>query len=127
MVATLSDFREWFPGPPFDALTDDTVTRSLNEALIFHDEREEATLYLTAHLLALDVEAGDAETRNGIAPDGGAGVVTSETIGPRTIGYLTQAGKNERRAFFATTPYGRRFLALEDRTPRYGIGAIVVS
>ena len=40
--------------------------------------------------------------------------------------FLTQAGDDERRAFYVTTAYGRRFLALEDRNPRSRIGARVV-
>ena len=125
MVATLSDFREYFPGPPFTNLDDASVARALNEALLLHCVREEATIYLTAHLLALDVESAEHVERNGLAPDGGSGVVTEEAVGPRRFTFLTQAGESERRAFYATTPYGRRFMALEDRTPGVMIGAFV--
>ena len=40
--------------------------------------------------------------------------------------FLNRSDKDAFRVFFETTAYGRRFLALEDRTPRARIGAIVV-
>ena len=102
------------------------MTRAITLASRLHNKSAEALLYLTAHMLALEEEQIGAETRNGLEPDGGAGVVTSEQIGPRRIDYLTQAGDDERRAFYVTTSYGRTFLALEDRSPGARIAAMVV-
>lgn len=120
MAADRAAFQEWFPGEPFSGLEPAAIDRAIAEARQLHDWNEIATIYLAAHLLAVDTEQG------ALQPDGGSGVVQSEQIGPRRINYLTQAGEDERRAFYATTPWGRRFLALEDRTARVGIGATVV-
>ena len=126
MAADLTAFRAKFSNAPFAAMSATVIKEALDEAKLLHSIRDVATLYCAAHLLILDqenlTELGQAVT----APDGGAGVVTAESIGPRNISYLTQAGDDERRAFFVTTPYGRRFLALEDRSPRATIGARVI-
>ena len=117
---TVAEFRAQFP-TAFLAAThpDALITSRIGEARQIHGVRKLATLYLTAHLLAVDGEAtGD--------PDGGAGVVSSETIGPRKVSYLTQADGMPNRAFFATTSYGRRYLALVASSPRGAIGARVV-
>ena len=119
---TLSGFRERFSA--FSGRDDGEVQLALDEALLLHDVRVLATYYCAAHLLSL---AGE----EGALPDGGAGIIASEQIGPKRIEFLNMAGagKNmngrERDVFFATTPYGRRFLALERRTPRTSIGATV--
>ena len=121
---TVAEFRAQF-GADFPETTypDATVEARIKEARLIHAVRKLATLYLTAHLIAIDAE-------NTGEPDGGSGVVTSEKIGPRQVDYATQAGGTERskarRAFFATTSYGRRFLMLADTSPRAAIGARVV-
>ena len=91
------------------------------EALQIHRWKELAVLYCTAHLLTLDTE-------NAAAHDGGSGVVDSEALGPKKVSYVTQASAEDtaRAAFFSTTSYGRRFLALEEATPRARFGAMVV-
>ena len=93
MAADLAAFKAYFPDAPFDSLTDPSINRALVEAKMFHQASEIATLYCTAHLISLD------SLDNGLTPDGGAGVVVKEKIGPRQIDYLTQAGDDERRAF----------------------------
>ena len=119
---TLSGFRERFGA--FSGRDDGEVQLALDEALLLHDVRVLATYYCAAHLLALGAEEGSV-------PDGGAGIIAGEQIGPKRIDYLNMAGSSnkqagsERDVFFATTPYGRRFLALERRTPRTSIGALV--
>ena len=118
MAVDVAAFRSRFPDPLFTTASDEAVALAICDAQLLHDRDETATLYLAAHLLALDAEQTGA-------PDGGAGVVTQERIGPRTITYLTDAGDDERRAFYATTSFGRRFLALEDRNPYVGLGTLV--
>ena len=83
---TVAEFRAQFP-TAFLALThpDALITTRIGEASQIHGVRKLATIYLVAHLLAVDGEATGA-------PDGGAGVVSSETIGPRKVAYLTMAG-----------------------------------
>ena len=117
---TVTSFRAQFPqSTHFPDATEAQIESALEEACILHSLRELATLYLTAHLLAIDSEHTGK-------PDGGSGIVSMERIGPRTINYLNQIEGAGRKAFFASTSYGRRFLELEARTPRYGIGAMAV-
>ena len=122
---TVAEFRAQFPTAfPVATHPDTLIEARISEARQIHAVRKLATLYLTAHLIAVDAE-------NTGKPDGGSGVVTSEKIGPRTVNYATQAGggregTDKRRAFFATTSYGRRFLVLADTSPRAAIGARVV-
>ena len=118
MAITVADFRARFPAPLFSTATDEQIALTISDALLLHSSNETATTFLVAHLLATDAEQSEK-------PDGGAGVVTKEKIGPKDITYLTDAGDSERRAFYATTTFGRRFLALEDRTPRVALGCIV--
>ena len=119
-TSDLTGFREWFDEEPFNALGDSQINRALTEALLIHDKNPLATLYCAAHLLALD-----ADSPTTLAADGGAGVITQERIGPKSLTYKTQVNGRARDAFFATSKYGRRFLLLEQRTPRSGIGAMV--
>ena len=131
MAADLAAFRSQFPEFKVADYDDVIVNRVLTEAKILHSIQELATLYCAAHILVLEQEKYDEQGNLKLAPDGGSGVVSKETIGPRTIEYVTQAGDpqdrhSRRRAFFAGTVYGRFFLELEARTPRYGIGAMVV-
>lgn len=113
---TLDAFRGEFP--EFSTTVDAEVEAALDEAYQLHAIKPLATLYCAAHLLAVGPEATGS-------PDGGSGVVMSESIGPRRVAYLTQAGDDERKVFYATSSYGRRFLNLESRTPRFVIAARV--
>ena len=125
VAATVADFRAQFPDPPFETVDDARISAVLTEALDIHDVNEMATLYCAAHLLALEAEQKDAQGNPRLEPDGGAGVIEKEKVGPTDISYITQAGDEVWRAFFATSAWGRRFLTLEDRTPRVGLGFIV--
>ena len=118
MSLDAAGFRERIPGI-FADRTDTEIAVAIDEARLISDVLEEATLYLAAHLIAVKSEWQST-------PDGGSGVVSKETIGPRSIEYMTTAGESERRAFFSTTPFGRMYMTLEDRTPRAGIGAMFV-
>ena len=69
----------------------------------------EAVYWLTAHWLSLEGE------RN-VSPDYGSGLVTSETVGPRTVSYMAEA-RDDAQVFYARTVYGRAYLALERRAP----------
>ena len=61
-------------------------------------------LYATAHVLALDSERQTT-------PDGGSGIVMSESSAGQSVSYENQEGD----AFFKSTTYGRKYLALERR------------
>lgn len=118
MAVTVSGFRARF-GDRFSDETDDDIEAALETAVLIHALNDTATAYLAAHLLVTDLpDAAEAH-------DGGSGVVQSERIGPRTISYVNMVADGERKAWFATSEYGRRFLILEDRTPSFLIAARV--
>jgi len=104
-LATLAEFRAQFP--EFAGRADELVSRVLVTARALHGLRGLATLYCAAHLLELD----DGTEQ----PDGGYGEVVSETVGGLSSRYKPMAEAN-RQVFFATTTYGRMFLALESRS-----------
>ena len=123
MAADLAAFRAAFPEITAQKASDAEVERHLALALEIHSHSESATLHCAAHLVAISEErTGDGAG----AADGGSGVVTSESLGPKTVTYLTNAGASARKAFFATSPYGRMFLTLEGRSARPAIAAMVV-
>ena len=113
-----ADFRARYP--QFNDYPDDALAIALAEAYELTGVSPAATLACAAHLLVVSAQEG-------VDADGGAGVVTAETIGPRIVSYATQASGHDaaRRAFFAPTAYGRRVLALEDRSP--GAFAVIVA
>ena len=118
-VPTVAEFRAQLP--EFASTTDYPdvqVTAKIRLARLLHDIRKTAIIYLAAHLFAIEEE-------NTGKADGGAGVVASEKIGPRQVAYLTQADGSARRAFYATSSYGRMFLALADTSARASVGARV--
>lgn len=100
MDADLATFRTQFP--ELSTTSDDVVQRNLELALDLHDTSARATLYLTAHLATLPLD--------GESP----GELTSESIGPKSAEYMTQAETGDE-SFYTRTEYGRRFLALSRR------------
>ena len=119
-TVTVGSFRDMFPAQIFTSISDDEIDAALKVALRLHAIDSLATLYCAAHILAVMAEAN-----NDLTPDGGSGVVSSEGIGPQSQQFITQAEGDNRRAFYATTSYGRMFLALEERVPRVAMGMIV--
>ena len=109
-----TDFRAQFPDL---AATDAELDLVLPEAIEIHSVSRLATLFCAAHLIVFNqqVAAGSIPATE----------VASRTVGPLSSTSLTQAEKG-REAFFTSTPYGRRFLTLEKRSARSGIGALVV-
>ncbi len=101
-------FRKEFP--EFSEVTDDAVQRWIERASEIHATSETATLYLAAHLVAVDREDSGV--------DDGAGVVVGESVGPKSVQYKTQAESGDQ-AFFARTKYGRLFLTLERRATAF--------
>ena len=115
-MVELQDFRDEFP--EFSAVPAATVKRKIAHALELSAVSRRATLLLAAHLVAemsATTEAGSV--------DAGAGVVTSESVGPYKTEYLTQADDDPDRVPFTTTVYGRQFLALESRSPAFVVSA----
>ena len=113
--ATLADFRDQFP--EFNSSADDVVNRILAEALLIHSARPLATLFCAAHLLKYNEQVAAGSTPATETSMRKAGPLSSSSITQATDGW---------QAFFTSTPYGRRFLILEQRTARSGIGAMVV-
>ncbi len=113
---TVAEFRETFG--EFDGSSDEDIETALPVAYQLTDVSRDATLYVTAHLLALS-----AEYTGG--PDGGSGVVKSERLGPKAVTYQIGAGDDERRVFFDRTSYGRMALTLEDRSPKAVMAMVV--
>ena len=109
---TAAQLRARYPQFLVDTYPDATLELSIAEACELCDVSPAATMACAAHLLVLTAQ-------DGLDADGGSGVVMSETIGPRMVSYaiMAQGSRAERRAFFEQTPYGRRMLALEDRSP----------
>ena len=117
MIPSLTDFRAKFP--EFSDVADGRMEELLEESFELHNRSTKATLYLAAHLAALD----EAERLAGaIAPvDGGGGVFASENPGPVSFSYQTQIVREGRDVYFSRTPYGRRFLALERRVTSFSV------
>lgn len=106
MTADLTTFRTRFP--EFAQTADSIVELALSDAKLLHARCPTATLFLAAHLLTLDQD----ETATGV--DGGNGEASNMSDGSESISFVTQA-ETGQEAFYTTTKYGRRFLALEKR------------
>ncbi len=116
---SVDEFRERHP--EFGGRGDAEVEGALAEARALSDHTATLTSLCAAHLLALGPVDLAAQ------PDGGLGELASERIGPYQANYRTMAAQQGgRTAFFATTAYGRRFLALEVRTPRVRFASVLV-
>ncbi|MBF2753949.1 MAG: DUF4054 domain-containing protein [Gammaproteobacteria bacterium AqS3] len=125
-VATIGDFRSEFPEFPPAVISDVDVDKFLRRAKRFHTATKAGSLYAAAHLYCLDqASKGEGQAENQGRTDGGMGVITKETIGPKSVEYMTTAGDNPRKVFWATTPYGREFMVIEQRNVRQGFGIIV--
>ena len=106
--------------PEFATLDDSAIEAAAATALELSTVSPTATVYLTAHLLTLQA---DAEEREGKV-DGGLGEVKSEREGQKQVTYVTQSAE-AGDSFYATTHYGRTFLALERRAPSKRIAVAV--
>ena len=121
-TADLDGFRQRFP--EFSEVENQPVENAVEEAALLHTALPLATLYCAAHLLALNKLQSDAVVSGG--------EIVSENSGPVGAQYVSQAeamsaGAGSRDAFYTSTNYGRRFLALEKRSPGAAIGAMVVA
>ena len=131
VTVTVADFRAQFP--QFAATADALIQNALEEALLLHSVRKLSTLYAAAHVLSFQLVpiSGGGSSGGSTAV---TGQVTSHTVGPLSTTYATHSGTTTNSnntksatdvAFFSSTIYGQHFLALEARTPRVAIGAIV--
>ena len=109
-------FRARFP--EFEAQMDAMLTMILTDAMAIFALSSSATLYLAAHLMALDIESELGST--GASVDGGDGEIVSDSAGGKAGSFKPMADKG-RDTFFTTTPYGRRYITLRNACPCYRI------
>lgn len=109
---TISNFKTRFP--EFNAIADANAQSLIDRAFIHHSATTEGVLLAAAHLHCLDSLPNEL--------DGGAGVVSKESLGSKSVEYMTNAGGNERRAFWATSKYGRELLLIEQRNLTQNFG-----
>ena len=135
VTVTVADFRTQFP--EFAATSDGMIEMALEEGLLLHSVRKLATLYASAHVLAFRLPTQGTTPING---GGGStvvsGQVTRRRVGPLEEEFSTHTGtasaaggtrkSAEDLAYFSSTVYGQHFLALEGRSARATIGALVV-
>ena len=114
-MVTVGEFRTQFP--EFAGVADETIMAVLPEATAIHGRLKIATLFCAAHLITLNQNIAQGITTSPEKTGAGAGSLS--------VSYMTQA-ESGREAFFTSTSYGQRFLNLEKRYPRTGIGAMVV-
>ena len=133
VTVTVSDFRTQFP--EFASTSDGQIELALEEGLLLHSIRKLATLYASAHVLAFRLPTL-------LNPAGGGGTTTvtgqirRRRVGPLEEEFSTHAGTTQGNAtsrksaediqYFSSTVYGQHFLALEARSARASIGAMVV-
>lgn len=133
VTVSLADFRAQFP--ELATRSDAAVQRAIEEAYLLHRIRKLATMYAAAHVLTVnDVdEAGESGSSAGSVTVHGE--ISMKKVGPLSLEYTTTSGTqtgntNTKSAvdvtFFSRTEYGRHFLALEARSARAGMGAMVV-
>ena len=103
---SVADFRSRFS--EFSTTDDSDIERITEIAIQIYATSVDALLYLVAHILTL--EAVDPKL------DGGAGEVRVETIGKRSLEYVTQAS-DAGEAFYSTTFYGRTHLRMRRASP----------
>lgn len=109
-----TDFRRKFR--EFDSTEDADLDLALEEALLIHAIRRLVVLYLTAHILATQNQAGSL---------GVTGAIKSAATGPLKTSYAVLVKDGDIKGELARTKYGARALLLERRTPRFAIGALV--
>ena len=123
---TVEEFRRFFP--EFDSISDEAIQLRINAATAIFCTNSDATLYLAAHLLALDIanNVGGLGDSSGGSLDGGSGVHTAESVGDVSVSMQPMTERNEDN-FYATTPYGRQYLAFRNTTPSFVIPGRVVT
>ncbi|MBF2754031.1 MAG: DUF4054 domain-containing protein [Gammaproteobacteria bacterium AqS3] len=123
MKPKIMEFRARFPefngaiGDPPLTLTDEVIQGILDRAWELHSVSSSGCLLAAAHLYCNDALPSEL--------DGGAGVVKSEMLGRKKVEYSTNAGEDERRAFWSTSKYGREFMLVEQRTTPQAFGILI--
>jgi hypothetical protein len=123
-VPTVEEILQRFP-----ALTDQSVLVSalLEEASKQVDERwrtedqKIAIMYLTAHLVTVEVESGGGTGGSGVSMD----TIASESIGSFSISYANKSSQGTKSSAddLMSTIYGRRYAAYR----RANFGGVIVA
>lgn len=98
----LQDFRDRFP--EFAGTADDVVESALDEAHLHHSATVLGMCLVAAHLL---------EHRTTGRP-AASGEITEVTVAGQTVKSVPQS-ENGSESFYASTEYGRRYLALRKK------------
>jgi hypothetical protein len=120
----ISAFRELFPLPQFDWVSDALLGIYYDQALHIFSKCNYAMLYLVAHLLAIDNENNIAEGDSGAGMDGGNGENMQEKVGEIQVMMKTMADSG-LDTYYTSTSYGRRYLAFKKACPSYAVSARV--
>ena len=132
VTVTVADFRTQFS--EFAATADGDIQLALDEALLLHSIRKLATLYAAAHVLSYRLTAISGGGGIGGGSTTTTGQISTKKVGPLEVSYETHSGTTTNSnntksatdvAYFSSTIYGQHFLALEQRSPRVAIGAMV--
>lgn len=118
-------FREQFP--EYSALSDDYVLGYLNKALLIHAICPMATVYLSAHLIAIDQDSGIGSVDGPKFPvdSGGAAREVVSERGKNINTTFKSMAKKESDTFYTATPYGRMYITLRDACPGQGFSVRV--
>lgn len=117
-VELLPDFRSEFP--EFDSVSDEIITKYLNNALMIHSICPGATIYLAAHLYALDQDSGIGSVPgpdNPVDGGGSAREVLADKGKEISTTFKSVSGSKDGDSFYSSTPYGRMYLRLRDSCP----------
>jgi hypothetical protein len=118
-IKLLPEFRIRFPEFADPIASDAQVLIYLGDACAIFSCGRRGTLYLSAHLLQVDLISGAGSTGGG--EDGGNGVVSSETVGKVSTAYKNTSDSNSKDVFYETTPYGRKYVQFRNSSPGYRV------
>ena len=109
MAITIIRFREIYP--EFSSIADSDVEYTIELAMEVHRCSANAIYALVAHLLALS----EMEGTGGDAPSGSVvQTVKKSRVGRISTEYFSMfSDKHPENSYYETTPYGRRFLMLQ--------------
>jgi len=107
-------FREQFP--EYDSSSDAEILKNINNALLIHAICGMATVYLSAHLIAIDSNSGVGGSGGGIDA-GGVRETLSETAKSVSSSFAKLSKDGTDDAFYTVTPYGRMYIVLRNSCP----------
>lgn len=101
---SIPEFRAAFP--EFGSTADGPIEDALEEGLVHHSATLKGQLLVAAHLLALSQESTGGSGSSVLTGD-----VASVSVAGQSVSVVPQSERG-RDAFYASTRYGRRYLAL---------------